>query len=198
MYQQNNQWLKWVGIIALGLIAWFFYQHQNKNDNQVWLDLQNVEQEQIVETLSEDPMIGVHIAGEVKRPGVYFLKPGARVVDLIKAAGGVTKDADLNQLNLAAPLFDGEKIVVLECQRQTPFSQPNQQTFAVTGNSKININTANKTELINLPGIGSAKAEAIIQYRQKQGKFKKLEELQNVSGIGEKTFLKLIDQITLY
>ncbi len=127
--------------------------------------------------------VTVHAAGAVTTPGVYRLPTGSRVSDLLTAAGGATPDADLDQLNLAAPLADGERILV-------PRRGEMVSTAAGTGSgsqssTKVDLNTATAEELDKLPGIGPATAEAIIRYRETRGRFRSVTELLEVRGIGE-------------
>jgi len=145
--------------------------------------------------------IVVHVAGAVKNPGVYTLEEGQRVKDAIEVAGGPLPEADLLRLNLAQKLQDEDKLYVPKIG-ETP-EQPEQENISygatvgiVTKNDgKININTADETELIKLPGIGPATAQKIIDYRKTNGSFKSIEEIKNVSGIGDKKFEQIKDKI---
>lgn len=138
--------------------------------------------------------IKVYVAGAVKTPDVYELDEGSIVKDALKKAGGALDSADLVAINLARKINDGEEVVV-------PYKQSSSGTsFASITNpsdGKININTATKSQLVSLPGIGDVKAQAIIDYRTKNGNFKRVEDIVNVSGIGEKTFESLKDLITV-
>lgn len=136
--------------------------------------------------------IQVHIAGEVKKPGLYKLADGARINDAVEAAGGFTDNADKDSLNLAKVVEDGEQIVVPakgggEAGAGTSSSAQN--------NGKVNINTADLTTLQTLSGVGPSTAQKIIDYRTANGKFKSIEDLKKVSGIGDKTFEKFKDKI---
>jgi len=151
----------------------------------------------------EDSNIKVDIKGAVKNPGVYEIKTGSRVTDLIKLAGGGTGDADLDATNLSAKLNDEDCIVIARKgeEGKTPTIQNSPlggATSSTTSNNKeaiININTASKEELMTLTGIGEAKAGVIIEYRQQNGGFKSVDELTKVGGIGEKTLSKFVDKI---
>lgn len=123
----------------------------------------------------------VHAAGAVSTPGVYRLPAGSRVSDLLTAAGGASPDADLDQLNLAAPLADGERILV---PRRGEVIAPSSDA-APSASSKVDLNTATAEELDKLPGIGPATAEAIIRHRETRGRFRSVTELLEVRGIGE-------------
>lgn len=142
----------------------------------------------------------VHVAGEVLNSGVYELESGARVIDALMAAGGATSLANLDIINLAAPISDGEKIYIPSViEKINQFNQNSSFTSYSSGGSsgKININTADASELQKLTGIGPGKAKSIIDYRNKNGPFKSVDDLLNVSGIGEKTLEKIRDEIVV-
>lgn len=136
----------------------------------------------------------VFIAGAVNRPGVYEFSEGDRVFDAIKSAGGLTASADPLCVNQAALLSDGEQLIIYEkaAEDEQDLSPGN---VSVGKDPRIDINTADKALLMTLPGIGEAKAEAIISYREANGAFSSGEELMNVSGIGEALFSKLKEKI---
>lgn len=143
----------------------------------------------------------VHVAGEVLNSGVYELESGARVIDALMAAGGATSLANLDLINLAAPISDGEKIYIPSViEKIKPLNQGSSYTssaYSGGGSGKININTADTTELQKLSGIGPGKAKSIIDYRNKNGPFRSVDDLLNVSGIGEKTLEKIRDEIVV-
>lgn len=151
-------------------------------------------------TLSKNE-IRVDIEGAVKNPGVYNFKFGAIIEDAIKAAGGLTEQVDVNklaqQINRAELLRDGQKILI-PLKGQIAGEQINTVKEQSRGTeNKININTATAEELESLPGIGSVYAQKIIDYREEHGGFENIEDIQNVPGIGPKTFEKLKDLITV-
>jgi len=143
----------------------------------------------------------VHVAGEVLNSGVYELESGARVIDALMAAGGATSLANLDLINLAAPISDGEKIyipsVIEKIKQLNQGSSYTSSAYSGGGSGKININTADTTELQKLSGIGPGKAKSIIDYRNKNGPFRSVDDLLNVSGIGEKTLEKIRDEIVV-
>lgn len=141
------------------------------------------------ETKSE---IQVHIAGEVKKPGLYKLADGARINDAVEAAGGFTENADKDSLNLAKVVEDGEQIVV---SAKGGGVAETGASASAQNNGKVNINTADLTSLQTLSGVGPSTAQKIIDYRTANGKFKTIEDLKKVSGIGDKTFEKFKDKI---
>lgn len=136
-----------------------------------------------------EDLILVHVCGAVHEPGVISLQVGSRVIDAVTLAGGMTADADLDYLNLAAVLKDGEKIYVPTRQEVLLWEEEKAQT------ELVNINTANETQLCTLPGIGESKAKDIIAYREANGEFQSIEEIMKVPGIKESLFQKVKDLI---
>lgn len=141
----------------------------------------------------------VHVTGAVSAPGVYTLPSDARVDDAVRAAGA-TAEADLSQLNLAQKLADGQKITVPAIGSASTSAGEGTATTTADTNSDgalVNINTASLEELETLPSIGEVRAQAIITYRETNGGFRTIEELQEVSGIGEKIFADVAPYITV-
>jgi competence protein ComEA len=135
--------------------------------------------------------IYVHILGAVARPGLYELRDGDRAVDAVAAAGGFLETADQAQLNLARFVVDGEQIVV-PAVGETPPAAP-----GTTAGGLVNINTADAATLETLPRVGPALAERIIDWREANGRFATVDDLKNVSGIGDKTFEGLRELVTV-
>lgn len=155
------------------------------------------------EPKTENPKVDdmvVDIKGAVKTPGVYHMMPGDRVEDVLEKAGGFTSKADKAQVNLAKKLADEMMIYIPSVGEKMPENAEAQTAPASNGTSgsgKININTASEQELEQISGIGPSKAGAIIEYREKNGPFQKVEDLDKVSGFGEKTLERMKDQITV-
>lgn len=165
----------------------------------------------IIDEKQSSETIVVHITGEVKKEGVIYLEKGARIIDAIKEAGGETKQADLSQVNLAYELQDGQKLYIpnknekiseyiIEESGQSVVES--KSSTGLSGNKenggknvKVNINTATLEELDNLPGIGPSLAERIIEYREENGKFNSIEDIQNVKGIGESKYNDIKEKI---
>lgn len=140
----------------------------------------------------------VHISGEINKPGVYDIKDNYRLEDLVNDAGGLTNNADINRINLAMKLEDQMHIIIPNKNNQEN-NQTQDQLVTPTNtneNKKININSADKNSLMTLPNIGDKRAEAIIEYRQKN-KFNKIDDIKNVSGIGDKYFEAMKDMIVV-
>lgn len=136
------------------------------------------------------------IKGAVVNPGVYEIHEGGRVVDLIELSGGLLDDADTAAINFALYVQDEMSIYIPRIGENVHAALP-VQVGEAAGKGTVNLNSAQSSELQTLPGIGPAKAEAIIEYRETNGPFKKIEDLKEISGIGDKTFDKLKDQISV-
>ena len=152
-------------------------------------------------TGSRAPLVMVHVAGAVTRPGVLELAVGARVIDAVEGAGGALPEAHLDQLNLAAKVADGERVYVprigeLSVTPADGGASANDPGGGA-GNGLLNLNTANQAQLEELPGIGPVLATAILEERERRGGFRSVNELRDVRGIGEKRFQDLRDQVTV-
>ena len=193
------------------LLANFIYMNDIggffDNENRISLiDQDKLANNKIDDSLDvEDESIGksikkVHISGEINNPGVYEIRDEQRLEDLIKEAGGLTNEADDRNLNLAQRLEDQMKIYIPNINEENLLENTdrNQEALPVgnTASSLVNINTANKDDLMSLPNIGDKRADAIIEYRKTQ-KFEKIEDIKNVTGIGEKYYEALKDLITV-
>ena len=202
---------KTIGTILIGIIIFLFFiisyftggkSKLNKNNNESLF----VEENESMEVISkkeekeekESTKIVVDIKGEVKKPDIYWLEEDSIIEDLINIAGGVTEEGDLSKINRAEKLNNHEVVVIPnindeESEGETIISS----TINNNKDNKININTANSAELDSLSGIGPSKAEAIIKYREENGNFKTIEEIKNVTGIGEGLFEKFKENITI-
>ncbi|MFY3791002.1 helix-hairpin-helix domain-containing protein [Ureibacillus sp. MALMAid1270] len=164
---------------------------------------QNIAEELPIEDEEEhsDNVI-VDIKGAVKYPGVYELTSEDRIIDVIELAGGYTNEADSKFINHAQKLQD-EMVIYIPIVGEVIEDHPIEPIITTTTssesslNSLVNINTATEAELTTLPGIGPSKAQAIISYRDEFGRFQTVDELKNVSGIGDKTIEKLKEFITI-
>lgn len=174
-------------MIALVLILVNYNIRKNEEDITEEIEYKEVSEE----IIEEKERIFVYVAGEVKNPGVIQLEEGARVDEAVNKAGGITEMANLTNINLAKVVEDGEKIYISN-QNEEIILEENQKSSV-----KININKASISELQSLNGIGPAMAQKIIEYRKSNGPFKSLDELKNVSGIGDNKFKELESQITI-
>ncbi|MBQ5484919.1 MAG: helix-hairpin-helix domain-containing protein [Lachnospiraceae bacterium] len=148
----------------------------------------------------ETEKIYVQVAGEVTNPGVYELTKDSRVFHAIRAAGGLTKRAYDRDLNQAAPLEDGQKIYVLSRKEARGDQQPASKDVeggTGQGSDLVNINQADESALVRLPGIGDTRAQAILGFRKEHGDFKEPEDITQVRGIGPSIFEKIKDKITV-
>lgn len=177
---------------------------EESNDNMEYTETLEEDTTIINEDSIDRNKIIVEIKGEVAKPDVYQLEEGSIIKDLIDMAGGVTEEADLSRINRAEELLNHELIIIGNINDETESSVvQNNSTYSSNGNNSdkgstlININTANLEQLKEITGIGNIKAQSIIDYREANGGFKSLEELKNVDGIGDKTFEKIKEQITL-
>ena len=141
----------------------------------------------------QKPSFYIHIVGQVRYPGIYSLEVGSRLIDAIVASGGFLPKADQSSVNLARPLSDGEQIFVLAVGQ----SVSDVSGHSASGTGLISVNRASQAELESLPGVGPALAGRIIDWRSANGGFKKLDDLKNVGGIGDKLFSGFAKQITL-
>ncbi len=167
------------------------------------------------ESITATPqMVGAYISGAVARPGLYMLPAGSRVQDLVLAAGGASSDADMEQVNVAARVADEEHITIPrkgEAQatapvtpqlklRATPTRVKSQATVTATkasATAKVNINSASAQEMEALPGLGPVISARIVAYREANGPFTTVDDLEKVSGIGKATLAKLRDLVTV-
>ena len=157
----------------------------------------DIEKDEEIEEIKETIM--VDIKGEIQNPGTYELEMGNRIIDVINKSGGLTDDADVRSINLSEKLED-EMLIVIPSKEESVNNQPvinskNNTNVNQAQDSKISINTANVSTLMTLKGIGQKKAESIVEYREKNGLFKKIEDITNVSGIGNSIFDKIKDYI---
>lgn len=148
--------------------------------------------------------IVIYITGAVKNEGIYEIEENSRIADCIEESGGLTEEANIDNINLAYIVQDGMKIHIPKKGENTNNIIDNTNEYITKENDKetnksdkININTATQTELERLPGIGSSTATKIIDYRKQKGKFSSIEEIKEVNGIGENKYSKIKDLITI-
>ena len=167
-------------------------------------NLDIISENDISQDINNDKII-VYVCGAVKESKVVSLKENSRICDAIDAVGGLTKEADLTNINLAYILEDGEKIYIPKKEEEiNTINNLNKESSSYTSysssellNNKININKATQTELEAIPGIGPSTALKIINYRKENGKFNSLEDIKNVSGIGDSKYKKIKNYICI-
>lgn len=203
----KNQKIKIAVIVVCIFLAGICYSfsrvHGSRTDEMVLTETASLEE--TVGTSSKnagDETLAscyIHICGEVVSPGVYELEEGSRIFQAIEKAGGFTQKAAKEYLNMAEKIRDGMKIVVLSKEEAELAKTRGELSMgeepSEEKNARINLNTAKKEELITLRGIGEAKAEDIIRYRESHGGFKKIEDIMKISGIKEAGFEKIKEDI---
>lgn len=197
MFKDKGKSLIIILFYLLLFLIFFLIKNRDHSDNQITnqlslsqnLDANQLAEESKTESKLEGEEIYIHISGSVNYPGLIKMKAGQRLFDAIDLAGGMTEEADIDQINLSLILNDQDKIYIPAKGELASFVQG-------PSSDLVNINTASKEELISLSGIGDKTAEKIINYRQ-QSPFSKKEDLMNVPGIGENKYKEIEDKITI-
>lgn len=215
---ENNK-IKYLIIIIIIICSVLLYKYYEKNnDIKIFPEELNSTKDNISKTNEninninqQNTKIVVYVAGEVVNPGVYEMEQNDRITDAIKQAGGLKNDANIKNINLAVTLEDGMKVYIPsvkeddlnssildgEFESNDNINNNNSKNTKMLNNSKININIATQAQLELLPGIGPSTANKIVDYRSEHGKFKSIEDIKNVSGIGNSKFDKIKDLITI-
>ena len=211
-------------VMVIGIIGWGYLLKTNLNKNSVVINqevVENLEKDEEVQSeIIEETFVTVDIKGAVKNPGVYTVKSTAIINDVVKMAGGLTKKANTSLINLAKTVTN-EMVIIIYTDEEVKKSNivdtvveviekecvcPNikndgcinteiDETISNKGDKLININTASLEELMSLPGVGEAKAKAIISYRDNK-RFEKIEDILNVSGFGDNLYEQIKIHIT--
>ena len=180
-------------LILVGVGGLFSKKEESVEETEVVVTTVLAEKTEVSTT--QETVIFVDIKGAVKNPGVYQMKVGDRVKDALDAAGGLTDEADSQKVNLAKRLEDQMAIVVPKVGEEAEEIPAGETRKEATKEGKVNINTATVEELKTLKGVGEKKAEAIIEYRKKNGSFQTKEDLMKVRGIGKKLFESFEERI---
>ena len=180
-------------LILVGVGGLFSKKEVSMEETEVVVTTMLAEKTEVSTT--QETVIFVDIKGAVKNPGVYQMKVGDRVKDALDAAGGLTAEADSQKVNLAKRLEDQMVIVVPKVGEEAEEIPAGETRNEATKEGKVNINTATVEELKTLKGVGEKKAEAIIEYRKKNGSFQTKEDLMKVRGIGKKLFESFQERI---
>ena len=191
-------------VIIISVITCVIIESNDEKKNTLSTDqsFTNLSNNEIEDNKEENEIV-VHIAGEVKIPGIIRIKEGSRIIDVIEKAGGYTDQADTEKVNLAYEVKDEQKIVIPNINQKDDESKiiDDDESFVKdngnSSSSKVNINTATQSEFESLTGIGPSMASKILDYREKNGKFKSIEELKNVPGIGSSKFESIKDEICI-
>ena len=186
-------------VIAAVLFFWL-----NSGSDEIKIDEGNssaIEEDGVFqqEVNSTQSHLYVDIGGEVMKPGVYEVSDGTRLFEVIDKAGGLTEDADIDGINRAETVQDGQKIMIGRHGENPDENRDSYSANNVTdsGEGKVNISTADAAALQTIPGIGPSKADRIIEYRESEGKFNEIDDIKNISGIGNKTFESIKEYITV-
>lgn len=190
-------------IVGLAVLFFWFYGSDDQpeiKDNPAQLSAEEAGEAETAGQATVGGDIFVDIDGAVKNPGVYKVSEGTRLFQVIDLAGGLTEDASTDSLNRAEAVYDGQKITVYSSDMGGAYSGEGDSNMkpesGITG-GKVNINTADSVTLQTIPGIGPSKAARIIEYRDSQGRFKKIDDIKNVTGIGDMTFENIKEYITV-
>ena len=173
--------------VVVAIIVYYLSGDTKDKSNNIGFTEENLATTAEYSQSHEDVMIYVYVCGQVMNPGVVCVSEGSRIVDVINLAGGMTDLADINAINQAEFVQDGQKIYVPAMGEKIVVSS--------SGDGKININTAGEEQLMTLPGIGQSKASAIISYRKENGGFNMIEDIMNIPGIKTSAFNKIKDYI---
>ena len=199
-------------VFLLLIIGYQYYDNDSKDDAKEFLKINtagiidnkekslddNTKELEIEKATEESEEIMVHISGAVNSPGILRLDSSKRVVDALDLAGGARDDADLDRVNLAARLHDEEKIYIPKvCEVQENMTTLVSSSSSSGPSSKININSADLSELTKIPGVGEKTAQKILDYRANNS-FSSIEDIKNVPGIGDKKFESMKDYISTY
>ena len=190
-YKKNIIFMILVGICFCGCL--WLYGEKTPEITET-LDVTKEQAGQLEQTEQDMEQIYVHIVGAVKKPGVYIFQHKPRVIEVVDKAGGFTKDAVVSMINQAEVVEDGTQLTIAS-SKDNKKKEKSQNKGTDANSGKVNLNQATKEELMTLTGIGEAKAVAIIAYREANGRFQKIEDLMNITGIKEGVFDKIQSQI---
>lgn len=199
IYRKNTKLVFKIALVLGIVILTIIVAIKQNNANEISLDTAEETKSKTEEQVAE---YYVDISGAVKNPGVYKVKSKTRLVFLIDKAGGLTKNADLDAINQASYVEDGAKIIIPKKGENggtggtTGMDSEGSENDGVSAQGKININQASASELTAIPGVGTVIAQRIVEYRN-GARFKSIEDIKNVKGIGEATFEKMKSHITV-
>lgn len=199
-----------ISCIFFIVIGGYLYSVYSSTNEESLIEGEDIVEESYEQKSIQSEKVIVHIAGEVNNPGIIEVEEGSRIADIVEMAEGFTNTADVSKINLAYVVQDGQKITIPSTENLEEKTEED-SNYIIQDNAKgvieestqkeknvgiVNINKATQTELEQLPGIGTSTALKIVEYR-KTNKFKTIEDIKNVSGIGEAKFDKIKDYITI-
>jgi len=204
--RQEKIILLFIIAVIIIIFGWKLYLQEKSSISIISANQENKEVSLSTEENTNEGICIIHISGAVQQPGVYQLSNGKRIIDAVKVAGGVTEKANLDAVNLAAHLHDGQMIIIPYIREgvDDDLNATVEENLISRGynsyhnSSLLNINIATARELESLPGIGTILAERIVEYRKNNGIFRKVEDIKNVPGIGEKKYEAMKEMITTY
>ncbi len=195
---KNKKLIKILLVSVIVVVAGIIFSCSFKNKNNKTLSKESTTEETKDKDESSKEItltkLCVHVCGQVKSPGLYYLDNGARVNDAVSAAGGFLSEADTQYLNLAEQVNDGEQIYIPSLEEVASGKVAIDRSLKVN-DGLVNINKASQEDLMTLPGIGDVKAQAIISYRESVGNFSNVEDIKNVAGIKDSSYEKIKDYI---
>lgn len=200
---EQGRKLIFIVVLAIVIVVGSFYSFWQKNSVSDSVTAGEVLAKGTKEREEKASEIMVYISGAVQRPGVFKMDHHGRIIDVVTLAGGLTQEADVTKINMAQVLKDGmhiqvvERVVANASGGNVPLQGGKGGVNTGKGQGMVNLNTADKSVLDTLPGIGPALAERIIEYRQTNGGFTEVEGLKKVPGVGGSKFEKLKDKVTI-
>ncbi|MEG0923648.1 MAG: helix-hairpin-helix domain-containing protein [Anaerovoracaceae bacterium] len=197
--KDNQKIVKMATVVFVIIVAVLFFVFGGKDDEALTIengDTIGAEEQAAEDASSEKIEYYVDISGNVKAPGVYLVDDKTRLFQVVKMAGGFTRNADLDAINQAEIISDGQKIVIPSKIKSNGENSEGVNS-SISSDGKININNGDMDQLQEIPGVGPSTAQKIIDYRTENGRFTSKEDLKNISGIGDKTYEKLEDKIKI-
>lgn len=194
---KNNKAIIFIIVIIIVVAIYYLYTKSTEEDDILVQNILTINQSTNENEFTKDEKIFIYVSGAVNSPGVIEIDDNSRVKDAIEKAGGLKENADLTNINLAEKLEDEKKIYIPEEGENTSKEVVEEINNQESQKLKVNINTANSSELQKLPGIGPSLAESIVEYRKQNGRFASVEDIKKVSGIGENKFNKIKEYIRI-
>lgn len=195
---KNNKAIIFIIVIIIVVAIYYLYTKSTEEDDILVQNILTINQSTNENEFTKDEKIFIYVSGAVNSPGVIEIDNNSRVKDAIEKAGGLKENADLTNINLAEKLEDEKKIYIPEEGENTSKEVVEEINNQESQKLKVNINTANSSELQKLPGIGPSLAESIVEYRKQNGRFASVEDIKKVSGIGKNKFNKIKEYIRIW